>query len=99
MWKWKKILSHTFTACTSLKTIPIVPESVSNISYAFYGCSSLTGQLVINANSLSGWEPYGACLQNAATNNDCNLVLSGTSTYLQQIYDTKSSNSHITLNN
>ena len=42
---------------------------------------------------------YEYCLDNAASNNDCNLVVSGTCPQLEQIIATKSPNSHITKGN
>ena len=86
-------ISYTFADCTSLTTAPIIPNSVTNMNITFFGCTSLTGKLVINANAVSIL--YG-CLLNAATNDGCNLVVSGSCPQLDDIIATKSSNSHIT---
>ncbi len=85
----------TFSGCTSLAKAPEIPNSVTDMEFTFADCSSLTGDLIINANPTN----YGHCLSNVATNPGCNLVLSGASTKLQEIYNTKSENSNITIGN
>lgn len=85
----------TFSGCTSLTTAPKIPSSVTNMGFTFYGCTNLTGNLVINANPTS----YGECLNNATTATGTNLVVSGTSTLLNEIIATKSNNSNITKGN
>ena len=88
-------MGGTFQGCTSLTQAPEIPSSVTYLSDIFYGCTNLTGNLVINA-----VPPYPAncrdCLTNAATNDNCNLVLSGSSPYLEEVYETKSAGAHIT---
>ena len=88
-------MGGTFQGCTSLTQAPEIPSSVTYLSDIFYGCTNLTGNLVINA-----VPPYPAdcrdCLTNAATNDKCNLVLSGSSPYLEEVYETKSAGAHIT---
>ena len=86
---------ETFDACTSLTTAPEIPSSVTSMDYTFYGCTSLTGNLVINANPTG----YGECLSDASTAAGTNLVVSGTSTLLDEIIATKSENSNITKGN
>ena len=89
------LMNGTFYGCTRLEQAPEIPSSVTDLSDIFYGCINLTGNLVINA-----VPPYPAncrdCLTNAATNDNCNLVLSGNSPYLEEIYATRTEGSHIT---
>ena len=85
----------TFTGCTGLTSAPEIPTSVTEMESTFSGCTSLTGTLTINANPTD----YSGCLENAATNEGCNLVLNGSSTVLNEILATKSENSNISLGN
>ena len=87
-------MQSTFNGCTSLEQVPEIPSSVRYMNSTFEGCSNLTGELVINAN-IWGYE-YRYCLQDATTNDECNLVLSGSSPQLAKIYETRSTESHIT---
>lgn len=84
-----------FNGCEKLKTAPIILSNVTCIENAFKGCTNLTGNLIINANTTS----YNNCLTNAATADDANLIVSGSSTVLDKIIATKSDNSHITKGN
>ena len=84
-------MSYTFFGCTNLATAPEIPSSVTNMNSTFYQCYRLTGKLTINANPTS----YSDCLNRAATNST--LKLNGTSTMLNEILATKSSNSNITI--
>lgn len=86
-------MDYTFSGCTSLTTAPVIPSSVTNMNYTFCNCSSLTGNLIINANNVLR---YSGCFYAVATNNGCNLVVSGTCPQLDDIIATKSENSHIT---
>ncbi len=83
---------ETFDGCSNLKQAPEIPSSVTSMSYTFRKCTNLTGTLIINANA----EDKIFCLEKAATADNCNLILSGSSPQLQEIYDTRSENSHIT---
>ena len=85
----------TFSECTSLSKAPEIPNSVTVMVATFRYCPNLTGDLIINANPRN----CSDCLNDVATNPGCNLVLSGTSTMLQEIYNTKSENSNITIGN
>lgn len=92
-------MDSTFYGCTGLNQAPEIPYSVTNLKYTFYGCKSLTGNLVINANIPNrNWSSYSYCLTDVAINDECNLILSGNSLALEDIYNTKSDNSNITLN-
>ena len=82
----------TFDCCTSLTTAPVIPSSVKNMLYTFSKCTKLTGNLIINASPTY----YDYCFENAATADNANLVVSGSSTVLDEIIATKSTNSHIT---
>ncbi len=86
-------MSSTFAFCTNLKTAPVIPVGITGMASAFYRCNSLTGDLVINATP----EYYGGCLGDAATNEGTDLKLSGTSSVLSEILNTKSENSNISL--
>ena len=88
-------MGSTFSGCTSLTTAPEIPSSVTDMEYTFFGCTSLTGNLVINANPTG----YDSCLSGASTAAGTNLVVSGTSTLLDEIIATKSENSNITKGN
>ena len=88
-------LNRTFWGCTCLTTVPAILASVTDLECAFWNCTNLTGNLIINASPTS----YSCCLNNAATADDANLVVSGSSTVLDEIIATKSDNSHITKGN
>lgn len=86
-------MSSTFSRCRSLTQAPTIPSSVTNMDNTFYGCSSLTGTLVIDATP----ESYLICFGRAATAEGTNLILTGTSTMLEELKNTASSDSHITI--
>ena len=86
----------TFGGCNDLKTVPEIPEKVNDMSLTFSRCSSLTGDLVINAQNL---QDYTGCFSGAATNTGTNLVLTGTSPYIDELIETKSGNSNISNGN
>ena len=99
-------MQTTFYNCTSLKTAPkIIPSSVKNMFQTFRGCSNLTGTMEINAN-LNGsvvynwngqdYKDYEQCFTNTSTVGN-GLVISKNSTCLEleNLFNTKSSNSNI----
>ena len=99
-------MQSTFYNCTSLKTAPkIIPSSVKNMFQTFRGCSNLTGTMEINAN-LNGsvvynwngqdYKDYEQCFTNTSTVGN-GLVISKNSTCLEleNLFNTKSSNSNI----
>ena len=86
-------MRETFNGCKNLKNAPVIPSSVMNMEDTFKYCSSLTGNLIINANPTS----YYSCLYDASTNSGTKLYLSGSSNKLNEIFATKSGNSHIEL--
>ena len=86
-------MSETFQYCENLTTAPEIPASVVDMYCTFLYCDSLTGDLIINANPTQ----YISCLYEASTKEGTNLKLSGTSTMLNQILNTKSEDSNISL--
>ena len=81
----------TFSGCIVLSMAQEIPSSVTNMGGTFYNCSALTGNIVINANPSN----YSQCFENVATNEGTNLIVSGTSSVLDEIIATKSANSNI----
>ena len=71
---------NCFRNCKSLTTAPTIPSSVTRMSDCFAYCTALTGKITINANP-SG---YVNCM--AYTQKE--IVLTGSSTLLQNIADT-----------
>ncbi len=87
-------MTSTFNGCVSLTTAPTIPMLVDDLRMCFCECYCLTGELIINS---SDCIYYYDCLQNASTNPDANLVLKGTCPKLREIYETRSEDSNITL--
>lgn len=81
----------TFQNCTSLEIPPVVPSGVKNMSAMFRGCKKLQGTIVIDANP----DLNDYFFINAATEG-LGLTVTGSSTKLDEIIATKSSNSNIT---
>ena len=90
-------MSGTFSGCTGLTQAPEIPSSVTNMSGTFSGCISLTGNLIVNATLKENNYYWMGCLSGAATNKGCNLVLSGSCTKLQEIYETANGNQNVTI--
>ena len=44
---------YTFSGCTSLVNAPVIPSSVTEMYFTFYGCANLTGIVKINSSNLS----------------------------------------------
>lgn len=89
-------MENTFNSCTNLVKAPKIPEKVKNMSSTFYGCNSLTGELRINTNSLNY---FSHTLDGAAINEGCELVLTGSSSQLNEILNTASENSNVRIGN
>lgn len=95
-------IEYAFAGCVNLRTAPtIIPESIIGIgsdtffggmTSTFLGCKNLTGNLIINAKPTC----YEGCFREASTAEGTNLVVSGSSTMLDEIIATKSDNSNIT---
>lgn len=60
--------------CTTLTVAPEIPNNVTDMYRTFYGCTALTGDVVINANPTS----YTECFKNTTKA----ITLSGSSTKL-----------------
>ena len=86
-------MNETFRDCSSLTQAPEIPDSVTDMYGTFYDCSSLTGTIVINANP----DSYNYCFSGASTSPDANLVLTGLSENLEELLNTKSEDSNISL--
>ncbi len=80
-------MSYTFRDCTSLTTAPEIPQGVTDMSYTFFRCSKLQGNIEINANPTY----YTDCFNGAATEGS-GLTVTGSSTLLDEIIATGSSN-------
>ena len=85
-------MTATFRGCTNLAKAPEIPSKVTNLWYTFFECTNLTGNLIINVSPIR----YDFCLLGAATADNANLVVSGSSTVLDEIIATKGTDSHIT---
>ena len=87
---------YTFSNCTRLQIAPEIPYGVTNMGCTFSYCTKLTGNLVLNMSNLTY---YTDCLKDAATADDCNLIITGSasSTTKNNILNTKSEGSHISI--
>ena len=81
----------TFAYCSALEKAPEIPKGVYNMAACFDGCFSLTGTLRVDANP----DNYNSMLEEAAINEGCDLVLTGSSTKLEEMLATKSEDSNI----
>ena len=89
-------MGWTFYECYYLISAPTIPESANYFEATFSSCYNLTGSLVINVAN----DPYLAgTLRNVATEDGCDLILSGSSPYLVDFLRTKSDNSNIHISN
>lgn len=70
-------MEYAFMDCTSLESVPRIPEKVLMMEGTFYGCSALTGMIEIDASPYM----YEKCFSGTV----CDIVLSGTSTCLEQL--------------
>ena len=87
-------LENTFAYCGGLEQAPRINSNVTNMNYTFRCCYNLTGEIVINANPST----YELCFQLVATVEGRHLILTGSSTKLQELLETKSSDeSNITI--
>lgn len=81
------ILNKVFNHCRSIKEAPEIPYGVTDMEWAFN-----TGNLEIDANP----ESYSDCFKNASWSNfKAKLTLWRTSSLLEELAATKSSNSVI----
>lgn len=84
-------MNHTFRECHNLKTVNKISNAVEEMNFTFYYCYILEGNLEINANPIS----YANCFKGCSNNSTNNLVLKGTSEILDELLNTKSSDSKI----
>ena len=73
-------------------------KNVLTLNMTFKWCESLTGTLEINSNLEGDATHYYPCrevLQGAATKEGCDLVLTGTSTKLNELLATASATSNV----
>lgn len=91
----------TFRDCTNLVSAPTIPNSVTNMQEAFINCSKLTGIITINANLTgavlsNGRKDYYSMFWNIATEEGCEIRVTGTCPILQE-YVTAINRDNITL--
>ena len=94
-------MTGTFRDCTNLVSAPTIPNSVTNMQEAFINCSKLTGIITINANLTgavlsNGRKDYYSMLWNIATEEGCEIRVTGTCPILQE-YVTAINRDNITL--
>ena len=73
-------LSETFDDCESIVTAPVILNNITDMTYMFNGCTSLTGTITIHANPTS----YEGCF-NQVDFKAQNITLAGDSTMLDEI--------------
>ena len=93
----------TFSGCSSLTNINLtIPNTVTNLQYTFQDCTNLSGYIKIdasvNGSIINNLTDYELCFRNTSTKGS-GLVISKNSTcsILEDILNTKSTNSNITL--
>ena len=84
-------MSVTFYKCDNLTTASEIPSSVIRLSYTFANCVNIVGSIKINAEA----DKFNDCFLNCSTNDGSHLTISGTSSILNELLKTKSSNSNI----
>lgn len=96
-------MTGTFRDCSNLVSAPTIPNSVTNMQETFINCSKLTGIITINANLTgavlsNGRKDYYSMLYNIATEEGCEIRVTGTCSILQE-YVTALNRDNITLLN
>ncbi len=76
-------LGYVFRNCTALKTAPKIPSSVKYLSNTFLNCSSLTGNIVIDANPTE----YTDCFKGVTKP----ITITGATTLKQELLATQNS--------
>ena len=95
-----KNLSYTFANCENLKTpSPVIPISVTDFGDTFRNCPKLSGTVEINAENFNSQYDYSGTFYDSVTEEGCELILTGSSSYLDEIYNSYSSNPNIKLGN
>lgn len=88
-------MAWTFKNCTELTQAPEVKAGVKDMYSTFENCIKLTGDLIINSVENEDFLA-SRTLTGAAIEDGCDLILSGSSPYLEEVYETKSAGAHIT---
>ena len=89
-------MESSFSGCSILESTEndiIIPNTVKNMIYTFARCTNLIGKIQINANP----DNYVGCFNECSVNSSENLILYGTSNLMNELLNTKSNNSKITL--
>lgn len=89
-------MESSFSGCSILESTEndiIIPNTVKNMIYTFARCTNLTGKIQINANP----DNYTGCFTRCSVNSSENLILYGTSNLMNELLNTKSSDSKIVL--
>ena len=85
-------MQSTFQGCIQLVTPPsLIPLSVKNLECTFTYCENISGSMRIDAEP----ERYALCFASAATSQGVQLRITGNSSLLESIINTKSANSNI----
>ncbi len=85
-------MERTFQDCNALKEVPKeIPSSVTDLSSTFANCVNIVGSIKINSEA----DKFNDCFLNCSTNDGSHLTISGTSSILNELLKTKSSNSNI----
>ena len=74
-----RILVNTYQNCKNLVTAPVVPSTIVNMNYAFSGCTSLRGTVIINTNYIdkNTGSTHGTCSGAFAGVNLADVTLAG----------------------
>lgn len=88
-------LTSTFQNCFELRNIELELNNVTDISRAFNHCQKISGNIKINSNNIINYE---YCFNDSAIESE-GLTISGNSTLLNDIFETKSTNSNINMIN
>ena len=88
-------ISQCFSRCTNLLEAPEIPNGVLTMSYTFGNCKNLkkAPDIPESVNDMS------SCFENAAINEGCELILTGSSSLLNNFLNSKSENSNIRIGN
>ncbi len=88
------IIDYLFAGCENLILNDfVIDENIESMEHLFENCYSLMGTLIINANPTN----YYYCFYRCSTNSSSDLILSGNSNILLDIFNTKIENSKIVL--
>lgn len=85
-------LKGTFFGCLNLEHVGVIPESVNVLYMTFWDCTRLQGTLIINSENVIN---FSNCFHNTSTIGGIKLSVKGSCQQLNDIIETKSSNSNI----